>query len=582
MDDKEAEEGNSNKVQQYWEEGQGGFRAAMFLFVFAALENMGFVANMCNFVLYFKDVMHFGITGSAIRVIVLMALTFLLSIVGGFISDNFLSRFTTAIIFGGVELQGLMMLTIQAHYPHLRPRPCRDGICDHLEGGNAMFFYITLCLLALGTGGVRGSTPALGADQFNAKDPKESQALASYFNWLFLSITVGATFGVTFIVYLSTIGSWDLSFLTCLAGALIGFIALAIGKPFFRIRPPKIIALLRGSFKLVIVVAYRNRGLSLPEKHELHEINDKETSLDDERIPHSDQFRRYSDRWRVCTVTQVEELKVLIRMVPILASTVGMNVCLAQLQTFTIYQGSAMDRKLGSFEIPAASVPVIPVVIMNILMPFYEYIFVPFARKITNHPSGITQLQRIGAGLVLSIVSMSVAGMVEVKRKNHSLIHYKSISVFWLTFQYGTFGVADMLTLPGLLEFFYKEAPVGIRSLSTSFTWLSLSVGYILSFILVVIINLATKKFSDSGKGWLNGKDLDSSNLSMFYWFLAILSLVNFVNYLFWAHWYKYKKELETPLEVPSNKASLVESNLNHDKESGDHRQEERQEDDQT
>ncbi|KAK9092129.1 hypothetical protein Syun_027040 [Stephania yunnanensis] len=487
------------------------------------------------------------------------------------------------------------MLTIQAHYPHLRPRPCRDDICDHLdhlEGGNAMFFYITLCLLALGTGGVRGSTPALGADQFDAKDPKESQALASYFNWLFLSITVGATFGVTFIVYLSTIGNWDLSFFTCLAGALIGFIALAIGKPFYRIRPPEDNSPIMRIIQ-VIVVAYRNRGLSLPEKHELYEINDKETSLDEERIPHSDQFRFLDkaafvekgaapDRWRVCTVTQVEELKVLIRMVPILASTVGMNVSLAQLQTFTIYQGSAMDRKLGTFEIPAASVPVIPVVIMNILMPFYEYIFVPFARKITNHPSGITQLQRIGAGLVLSIVSMSVAGMVEVKRKNHSLIHSKSISVFWLTFQYGTFGVADMLTLPGLLEFFYKEAPVGMRSLSTSFTWLSLSVGYILSFILVVIINLATKKFSDSGKGWLNGKDLDCSNLSMFYWFLAILSLLNFVNYLFWAHWYKYKKELETPLEVPSNKASLVESNLNHDKESGDHKQEERQEDDQT
>jgi peptide/histidine transporter 3/4 len=154
-----------------------------------------------------------------------------------------------------------------------------------------------------------------------------------------------------------------------------------------------------------------------------------------------------------------------------------------------------MDRHLGSIEFPAPSIPVIPLVFMSVLIPIYEFLFVPLIRKITHHPSGITQLQRVGVGLVLSAMSMAIAGFVEVKRKNQAIRDpTKPISLFWLSFQYGIFGIADMFTLVGLLEFFYKEAPAGMRSLSTSLTWLSLSLGYYLSTVLVDVINGVTKR----------------------------------------------------------------------------------------
>lgn len=211
-----------------------------------------------------------------------------------------------------------------------------------------------------------------------------------------------------------------------------------------------------------------------------------------------------------------------------------------------------MNRFLGSFLVPPASIPVIPLAFMSILLPLYEFFFVPFARKITKHPSGITQLQRVGVGLVLSAISMAIAAIVEVKRKNHFLDHptEKEISLFWLSFQYGIFGIADMFTLVGLLEFFYKEAPAGMRSLSTSFTWLSLSFGYFLSSVFVDVINAVTKKVTPSKLGWLHGEDLNSNNLDLFYWFLAILSVLNFFNYLYWASWYTYKPEEDIVGEV--------------------------------
>ncbi|CAL8166029.1 unnamed protein product [Prunus armeniaca] len=532
------------------DEKKGGFTASSFIFVLLALDNMGFVANMVSMVLYFMFVMKFDLAHSANTLTNFMGSTFLLSLVGGFISDTYLSRLTTCLIFGAVEILALVLMTIQAYSKDLHPKLVCKSSC--VEGGMAFMLYASLCLLALGSGGVKGALPALGADQFNRKE--EAKSLATFFNGLMLSSTLGATIGVTAIVYVSTNVAWYWGFFISTIATFVGFAVLAIGKPFYRLQIPGDSPIIR--IVQVIVVAIKNRRLPQPgSPQELYEISEKESNYSEEKIAHTDQFRFLDkaailgkdtkpQQWVVCTVTQVEEVKVLTRMLPILLSTIIMNTCLAQLQTFSVQQGNAMNRYLGSFEVPAPSIPVIPLLFMSILIPIYEFFFVPFARKITNHPSGITQLQRVGVGLVLSAISMAVAGIVEVKRKNQ--VHKditKPISLFWLSFQYAIFGIADMFTLVGLLEFFYKEAPAGMKSLSTSFTWLSLAFGYFLSSIFVDVINAVTKRIAPSKQGWLHGIDINKNNVHLFYWFLAILSCINFANYLYWASWYKYKTD---------------------------------------
>ncbi|KAK6915746.1 Proton-dependent oligopeptide transporter family [Dillenia turbinata] len=539
-----------SKDLKSWGKGKGGFRACTFIYVLAAFDNMGFIANMVSMVLYFLYVMHFGPDGASNTLTNFMGSTFLLSIIGGFISDTYLSRISTCLIFGTLEVMALAMITIQARLDKLHPQYCGSK-SSCIEGGKALMLYTSLCLLALGTGGVRGVLPSLGADQFNPKDPKEAKALASYFNYLLLSTTLGGAVGVTAIVWISMNKGWWKGFLISTVFTAVGFVVLGFGKPFYRGRAPGDSPLVR--IIQVVIVAFKNRSLPKPENpEELYELDDK-VLPSVHKISHTDQFSFFDraailpkesepQQWKVCTVTQVEEFKVLVRMMPILFSTIIMNTCLAQLQTFSVQQGAMMDLHLGSIKVEAPMVPVIPLVFMAILIPIYDFFFVPFARKITHHPSGITQLQRVGVGLVLSVISMAVAAIVEVKRRNR--FHKDPahpISLFWLSFQYGIFGIADMFTLVGLLEFFYKEAPAGMRSLSTSFTWLSLSFGYFLSSIFVDIINSITKRVTPSKKGWLQGETLNQSKLDLFYWFLSILSCLNFLNYLLCANWYKYK-----------------------------------------
>lgn len=138
------------------------------------------------------------------------------------------------------------MMTIQAHSESLLPKPCGKSSC--VQGGVAVYFYTSLCLLALGVGGVKGSLPALGADQFDPKDPKEAKGLASYFNWLLLSSVAGSSVGVTVIVWVATNKNnhnWWKGFLITAVAAFVGYIFLLLGKPFYRLQVPRDSPLMR-------------------------------------------------------------------------------------------------------------------------------------------------------------------------------------------------------------------------------------------------------------------------------------------------------------------------------------------------
>ncbi|KAE9603589.1 putative proton-dependent oligopeptide transporter family, major facilitator superfamily [Lupinus albus] len=537
----------------------GGNRAALCVYAMEGLENMAFVANAVSLVTYFFGYMNFSLTKSATTQSTYMGTALLLALVGGYISDTYISRFKTCVLFACIELLGYVLLTTQAHFPQLRPIPCKDlatipSECKVATSGQAAILYSGLYLVALGTGGIKAALPALGADQFDDKNPKEAAQLSSFFNWFLFSLTFGSIIGVTFINWVGANKGWDWSFAICTIAILCSIFFICIGKSLYRnnIRNGSPIT----RIIKVFVVAFRNRKHPIPENTE--ELHEKEGKDNSEILKRTDQFR-FLDRaaivssstgatistpsgfWTPCTVTQVEETKILIRMLPILVSTIFLNTCFAQLQTLTIQQSTTMDNKVKGFKVPGPVLPVIPLVIMFLLIPLYDRIFVPFARRITGIPTGIRTLQRIGIGLVLSAISMAVAGYVETRRKSVAIQNNMvdsteplPMNMFWLGYQYAIFGIADMFTLIGILEFFYAESSAGMKSLSTAISWCSSALGYYLSTVVVEVVNKV------SG-GWLASNNLNRDKLNYFYYLLAVISTLNFVFYLVCASWYRYK-----------------------------------------
>ncbi|KAI5003983.1 hypothetical protein ZWY2020_031226 [Hordeum vulgare] len=183
----------------------------------------------------------------------------------------------------------------------------------------------------------------------------------------------------------------------------LALMAFLVGMPRYRIFTVQGSSALLEIFR-VYVAAIRNRNLQLPENpDELYEISRSKAAPEVEFVSHRDRPFRFLDRaaivqaptaetpspWRQCRVTHVEHAKTVLAMVPIFCSAIIMGTCLAQFQYLLHPAGLHHEHHL----------------------------FVPFARGVTGHPNGIPYLQRVGVGVVLSIVSMCIAVVVEMYRK---------------------------------------------------------------------------------------------------------------------------------------------------------------------
>lgn len=251
-------------------------------------------------------------------------------------------------------------------------------------------------------------------------------------------------------------------------------------------------------------------------------------------------------------------MKVILSVMPIFACTIIFNTILAQLQTFSVQQGSEMNAQVTeAFEIPPASLQAIPYLMLIVLVPLYEIGFVPLARKFTGKDSGISSLHRIGLGLFAVTFSMVSAALVEKRRRDLAVKSGKQLSIFWIAPQFLIFGISEMFTAVGLIEFFYKQSVARMQAFLTAMTYCSYSFGFYLSSLLVSLVNKVTSSGPSTG-GWLSDNDLNKDRLDLFYWLLAAMSLLNFLNYLYWSSWYS-DDDPSSPSDSPPNNLPCVE-----------------------
>ncbi|XP_010912660.1 protein NRT1/ PTR FAMILY 4.3-like [Elaeis guineensis] len=542
----------------------GGMRAAVFVLGIQAFEIMAIAAVGNNLITYVFNEMHFSLSKSANIVTNFVGTIFLLSLLGGFLSDSYLGSFWTMLIFGFVELSGFILLAIQAHLPQLRPPQCnmmsKEEHCVEAQGFKAIIFFIALYLVALGSGCMKPNMIAHGADQFRKDDPKQSKKLSTYFNTAYFSFCVGELIALTLLVWVQTRSGMDVGFGLSATAMAMGLISLVSGLIFYRNKPPQ--ASIFTPIARVFVAAIAKRKQVCPSSSEmLHQRRnnapghlivsglqrtDKFRFLDKACIKIQDGSGMKESPWKLCTVTEVEQVKIILSVIPIFACTIIFNTVLAQLQTFSVQQGSTMNTQLitKSFHIPPASLQSIPYIMLIVLVPIYDMCFVPLARRLTGKESGITPLQRLGIGLCTVTFSMVVAALVEKKRREVAIGSNKLLSIFWIAPQFLIFGVSEMFTAVGLIEFFYKQSLYGMQSFLTAMTYCSYSFGFFLSSLLVSLVNKITS--SSSKSGWLSDNDLNKDRLDYFYWLLAALSLLNFFNYLYWSRWYPSNPSLST------------------------------------
>jgi len=353
----------------------------------------------------------------------------------------------------------------------------------------------------------------------------------------------------TIIVWVQENVSWAIGYgiaTTCIGLALIGFL---VGTPIFRQHVP-CGSPVKSIFK-VIVATFRNMSLEVPDDSSLlYEV--RSNHIQRIKLAHSDDFRfldkaavisdlssAYGNRqssWSLCTVTEVEELKILIRLLPIWVTGIFFGAAISQMHTTFIQQGTVMNTKIGSLTIPPASLYSFEVICVTLWVLAVDKVIAPATRMYFANGVELTQLQRIGRFLM--IFAMAMAALLETKRLQ-SIREAEPLSIAWQFPQYFIIAGAECFAVITQLEFFHGQAPDSMKSMLTAFALLTTALGNYLSSAIITFIAGVTVVWQSPG--WIPD-DLNRGHLDYYYWCFAALSLANFVVYVYFASKYKLKK----------------------------------------
>ncbi|GJM88578.1 hypothetical protein PR202_ga04655 [Eleusine coracana subsp. coracana] len=539
---------------------QGGFRTMPFILaseIFDRFATGGFNANMIT---YLTQQLHLPLVEASNTLTNFSGTSSLTPILGALAADSLAGRFWT-IIAGSVFYQiGMLGLVASALFRPLHPPPCAPPTapCHRATGLQLAVLYLSLLCTALGSGGIRPCVVAFGADQFEQRKKQEGGADAvaerkrRYFNLYFFTMGLAMLLAVTVVVYIQENVGWGWGFGIPAIGMFVSIVVFVAGCPLYvRLKPG-------GSpftrLAQVAAAAVRKRDAAVPDDPaKLYENKELDLLISTTgRLLHTNQLT-FFDRaaivtpgditgsgkpnlWRLSTVHRVEELKSIVRLLPIWSAGILVATAASHNHSFAVMQARTMDRHIvaGShFQIPPATMSIFSTLAMLLSLALYDRAFVPLARRVTGLKSGITYFQRMGIGLAISIVSVGTAALVETKRRaaaaEHGLVDKpKSVvpmSVFWLVPQFAVHGLGEAFSSVGHMEFLYDQAPESMRSTAAALFWLATSLGNYMGTVLVTAVQRATRR------EWLQD-NINRGRIDNYYWLVTCLMVLNLGYYL--------------------------------------------------
>ncbi|XP_028793637.1 protein NRT1/ PTR FAMILY 2.13-like [Neltuma alba] len=556
----------------------GGWRAMPFILGNETFERLAVFGLFANFMVYLTRELHMDQVFASNIMNLWFGLTNFAPLLGAFISDAYVGRFKTIAYASVASLLGMIIVTLTAWSPNLHPPPCTpeqlaQNQCVKANSTHLGVLILGLCFLTIGSAGIRPCSIPFGVDQFDPTTDAGKKGITSFFNWYYTTFTVVLLITQTVVVYIQDSVSWKIGFgipTVCMFLSIIMF--LAGRRIYVHVKPEGSIF---SGIAEVLVAAYRKRHVELPSDDKVdgvfYDPPLQEGSSSLSKLPLTDQFRSLNkaclimegelnpdgtrvNQWRLTSMQQVEEVKCLARTFPIWAAGILSLTSMAQQGTFTVSQALKMNRRLGSkFQIPAGSVGVISFLTIGLWVPFYDRFVVPSLRKITKHEGGITLLQRIGIGMVFSILSMIVAGMVEKVRRdsansNPNPLGIAPMSVMWLAPQLILMGMCEAFNIIGQIEFFNRQFPEHMRSIANSLFSCSFAGASYVSTILVTAVHRTTG--TQTHPDWLTN-DINDGRLDYFYYLIAVIAALNMVYFLLVARQYRYKTtDVDFPPDV--------------------------------
>ncbi|TVT99287.1 hypothetical protein EJB05_55362 [Eragrostis curvula] len=513
-------------------------RPCVLIIVVASVERFAYKGVSSNLVTFLTGVVGMSPSAAAKSISAWSGVNFMLPLVSAVLADSYWDRYSTITGSSLLYVLGMVGLTTWALLRTWMP-------CSTL--------FLPLYLISIGQAGYNPSLQAFGADQLGigndentGMDAEEKGKVKSkFFQWWYFGICSGSLLGNSILPYIQDNLDWGLGFAIPCAVMAMSVVTFFCCTPLYLQKKPKCVDTpSRISILKVVKSILGSRKISLPSRDGNGDTAASELELQEKPLKaEPPDLTEYPDG------AAPSVAKIMLRLLPIWTMLLMFAVIFQQPMTFFTEQGMLMDHRVGggAFVIPPAMLQSSINVSIILLMPMYDKMIIPFINLITGRSDGITVLQRIGVGMVLSIVAMVIAALVESWRISVAAATggegggggAAQLSIFWLLPQYVLLGVSDVFTVVGMQEFFYTQVPSTMKTIGIGLNTSVYGFGSFLGAFLITALEMATAT-EGNVRGWF-ADDPRGAHLDKYYWFLALMSSICFMIFTHLCKYYNGK-----------------------------------------
>ncbi|XP_071944057.1 solute carrier family 15 member 4-like [Antedon mediterranea] len=553
-------------------------------------ERIAFYGVSANMVLFLnQEPLHWAADEAVQVTFIFTGLAYMFSLIGGILADSFFGRFVTIVVSFVIYIVGLVLLTLLGHAVHYskfeilcgnsiewvkivvsnNPTPSTDN--QPMHGNCRTPVYISLILIAIGTGMIRANISPFGGDQVKNEN---SNVMRAFFNWFYWAINIGAFIGIGGVSFLQQYLNFFWGFLAPTVAIGISMIVFILGRPFYALKKPTG-SVLTNIFRIVVEAfrgrSRRRRHFSNQNSNQILSPLAKPSFLDMAKV-------RYGGSWHDSMVDDVKSLGTIIL---VFVALIPYWMVYFQMQTTFLLQGLHMratfkpncvniansttntslmvtetsdsivptDCKEDPFSFPAAWLTIFNVITVLLLIPLMERVIYPFLDKRNIH---ISLLKRIIIGMIFIMLAVICAGVLEIYRLRNvhdrknvwvqtigtTQYYAAHLWIFWQILQYALIGISEVFTSIAGLEFAYSQAPKSMHSLIMGLFYLSGGLGNVFGVLLY--------DFTTNVVGWKSNKDTANINymkLWKYFFLLAVIQFITIIIFSFVSQSYEAKEK---------------------------------------
>ncbi|KAI3740664.1 hypothetical protein L2E82_31134 [Cichorium intybus] len=437
--------------------------------------------------------------------------------------------------------------------------PCSDYKEECIGHTQKVLFFTALSLIAVGKAGVEVSLKPFIKEQKKKKitieeekkEEKKRSCQAAGFCLMLILVLPGA-------IALPLIKkSWSARFMiSCIYTMIASLLFLTGWRVYKRGNPEG--SPLTTSLR-VFVAAARKISQPFPNPTQLYQEDDAPSTtslryLDKAAIMLPGEHHQ-SKNWMLCSVREVEDTKIHIRMVPMWLTFIVIGIVLSIGNTYFLEQANGLNRKLGRIKVP-----------IEIFLVIYQFSSSAAELKFNKAKEEAIKKKHapvvgIAATMIYCVLCCITAAKVETRRlhviRDHGLLEKPDetipMTIFWLFPQYVLLGFIDGMANASISCFFDQQTPKSMHKYLTHLTKGVLGLGTMASVLAVYIVGKVSER--NQKTNWFQ-PTMNESRFNRYYWVLAALSAVNLLLYLVVSCFYKYKEPAKDDLQAEGGEIS--------------------------